>query len=130
MSPTAKAWCVHNKFSFRVKKYRPGCASSNIMLLPNHGLPPVPRPSRLGTPAIAAERPFQVAHLDKFFGPFKEELVRVGASQFCQRVSRMPCIPLCLAAAVERALSPSSTYGGLYNTWSVCAPLSVLHFRL
>ncbi|CAB1115474.1 unnamed protein product [Ectocarpus sp. CCAP 1310/34] len=41
----------------------------------------------LGTRAIAAERPFQAAHLDKFFGPVKVELERVGASQFCQRDS-------------------------------------------
>lgn len=102
-SLTAKAWCSQ-QLSFRVKKHRPGCASSNIMLIPNYGLPPTPRPSRLGTPTIAAERPFQVAHLDKCFGPFKEELVRVGASQFCQRVSTSPCIPLCLAVAVEYAL--------------------------
>ena len=101
-SLTAKAWCSQ-QLSFRVKKHRPGCSSSNTMSIPNYGLP-TPRPSRLGTPTIAAERPFQVAHLDKFFGPFKEELVRVGASQFCQRVSTSPCIPLCIAAAVEYAL--------------------------
>ncbi|CAB1115857.1 unnamed protein product [Ectocarpus sp. CCAP 1310/34] len=40
---------------------------------------------KLGTPAIAAVRPFQVAHLDKFFGPVIVELERVGASEFCQR---------------------------------------------
>eukprot|EP00903_Cladosiphon_okamuranus_P014063 g13071.t1 len=39
----------------------------------------------LGTRAIAAERPFQVAHLDKFFDPVKVEHERVGASQICQR---------------------------------------------
>ena len=99
-SLTAKAWCSQ-QLSFRVKKHRPGRSSSNTMSIPNYGLP-TPRPSR--TPTIAAERPFQVTHLDKFFGPFKEELVRVGANQFCQRVSTSPCIPLCLAAAVEYAL--------------------------
>ncbi len=42
---------------------------------------------RLATPAIAAQLPFQEKHMENFFTPINEGLQRVGASQFCTRVS-------------------------------------------
>ncbi|CBN77029.1 hypothetical protein Esi_0026_0059 [Ectocarpus siliculosus] len=44
--------------------------------------------SRVGTRGMGAELPFQTKHLQEIFAPIREELERVGASQYCQQEAR------------------------------------------